>query len=775
MFVLLISNLAYAFEITINYGKENSKNFSVLNLKHSKPFLCQIRSMTAEKPMVECVIDAIPAEGFTPTKTIFFDFYYQMIDQKFHLYIKPKKNLKLYPIPHDLKPPIPLIQDRPQYAQAWQIIGYEDQIPFLSHQQSKGLNFPILIEDAQTPYIPELDINNKPLHYAKGADFEAYMKIKALIKNKSYFEAINAINETLRHYPDTLFKKDLYFYQIIALSNIDPKEQDATIELATHWIKQYPDDPAIPQVLYLLAKAYAGIFYYSESQHYYKRIIAEYPQDRYAPLAKMQLAIEFSGSGDIGLAAILFQEAYAQAKDLPSASEIALAWAEFEVKKQNNANAIELINKVLKVYPQFFALDPKRTDEAINFFSKHHLLKSAAAIAQSLLDHTKEPQVQEQIGYVLGDLYAKAGEFDKAHQANLNYIATQPPMHKEKEVKSRDDAILFDLSGSDTEKLKRYDYIIQKYPRTQEALKAQTLKAELLLTNKQYTQVLQMRDSLPQNSPSVQKALNALIKEHLKNNDCKNANIYLVQTTQYDLTTEERLKAFDCLYSASLNKNAQIIATHMAKEAKTPEQKLPWLYRDGKNFYQLGDYKTSLLAAQDAFSLAIASKKPAYYDIGFIVFADLAYLKNKQEALKISAKLQELLPNDPKMIKVYATLLEWETQAKNDTTIQIYAKNIIALQERYQLNTYTPYAEFELINALIRTHNPQEALTQTNALLHKNLTDEQKQKALYTKASIQNLQNNPQEAQKSFEQCLNIQAEGPWKNLCTQGLELLKQ
>ncbi|PAF42321.1 hypothetical protein BKH45_04380 [Helicobacter sp. 11S03491-1] len=773
---MIVSSVSYSLEIVVNYGKENSRDFAVLNIKNDKPFSClENFNHQGDVTAVECVIDAIPQEGFTPTKTMFFNFYYQMIDGKFHLYIKPNKKQKLFFIPPNLKKNNTLIiKEKPSTSKSWQIIGYEEQIPFLSNQTPIGINFPISIEDAQTPYMPELDIDNKPLKYLKGLDFEAYMSAKALIQKKDYYKAINTINDTLKKYPNTLFKKDFYLYQMIALSHLDPDQnhQDAIITIALNWIKQYSNDAAMPQVLYLLANAYSNIRYHTESQHYYKRIIQEYFQSRYAPLAKMQLAIDLANT-NVNLASIYFQKAYGEAKDLASASEIALYWAEFEIQRQNFNNAIILINKIQQGYPQFFLQDPKKTYKTIEFLAKNKLYKNAAQIGQYLSEHTKNQEIQEQISYDLGKLYEKADDFDNAHQANLEYIKKYPESRQIKAVKKRDDSILFEVSGNNEEKLKRYDYIIKKYPHTQQSQKAIELKAQLFIEEKQYKQVLDMRKELGEKSPLLEEAINKLIKIYLQNNDCKNANIYLLQTSNYHLDENEKLKAFDCLYQASLNKNAQVISAGQAQNAKSIEQKLAWLYRDAKNLYQLGEYKPSLMAAKDAFSLALSSKNSQYNDIGFILFFDLAKIGNQNEAFEVYAKLEKLFSNDSRMIEVYAKLLEWQLQNKNETTIQIYAKNIIRLQEKYKIDTFTPSVAFELINSLVRTHKLQDALTQIDILLQKNLDNEAKQKAFYTKGSIENLQNNPNEAKISFEKCLNIHEESPWKNLCSQGLELL--
>lgn len=772
----MFSNVLFAFEIVVNYGKENSKSFAVLNIKNDKPFPCiQKLNYNGDTTLIECTIDAIPKEGFTPTKTVFFNFYYRMIDGKFHLYIEPHQKAQLFAIPSEVQDDIPIPREKPSSSKVWQIVGYEKKIPFLSEQTPSGLNFPILIKDTQTPYIAELDIDNKPLKYVQGGDFEAYLNAKSLIKNHSYYKALTIIADTLKKYPDTIFKKDLYLYQIIALSEMDEKQQETIIESSLNWIKQYSSDSQIPHVLYMLAKAYDEIRYHSESKYYYKRIIEEYPKNRYAPLAKMRLAIEAINSGNLGLANIFFQQAYSDAKDLDSASEIALNWSKFEVEKKNIPNAIELVDKILDVYPQFFDSNPKKSYESVRFFAKNKLYKLAAKIGQYLFNTTTDDSIKEEIGYQLGILYENAKEFDNAHKANIAYINQYYSNEKSKAVKRRDDDILFDISGTNEEKIKRYDYIIKKYPHTEQAKKATDLKAQLFLEEKQYAKVLQMRNEIGEQSPILSETLNGLIKESLNKNDCKNANIYLLQTSNYNLNNEEKLKAFDCLYNASLNKNAMEIAKGEVKKATNIDEKLSWLYRDAKNFYALNNYKASILAARDTLALAQSDKKTKFYDVAFILFSDLANINNKDEAIKVYAKLDELFKEDKRMIQVYAKLLEWEIQNKNNTTIEIYAKNLLSLQDKYKIDEYTPWANFEFINSLIQTKNFTEATHQINVLLTKNLTNEQKQKTLYMKGSVENLQKLTQQAKESFEKCVAIDEKSAWKNLCSQGLDLIKE
>ena len=85
------------------------------------------------------------------------------------------------------------------------------------------MNFPIVIKDAQTPIIQELDVNNKPLLTTKGYDLNAYLEAKKQMDSQAYFDALRTISRAFKNYPQTMFKKDLYLLEIIALGQLGIK------------------------------------------------------------------------------------------------------------------------------------------------------------------------------------------------------------------------------------------------------------------------------------------------------------------------------------------------------------------------------------------------------------------------------------------------------------------------------------------------------------------------------------------------------------------------
>ncbi|MGL2497858.1 tetratricopeptide repeat protein [Helicobacter pylori] len=789
MGVSLLSHSLNALSLTLTQGKEGGEDFSVLTLRNNKSFSCSYvnekppsgieasLSITHAKRPIECVIDSIPKEGFTPLENAFFNITYSMCQQQFILHIKPKvmRRLTLFSFDRDYKKAIPLFVENDAKAKMWQIIGYDQKIPFLSEKDNaqKGLNFPITIKDAQTPIIQELDVNNKPLLTTKGYDLNAYLEAKKQMDSQAYFDALRTISRAFKNYSQTIFKKDLYLLEIIALGKLGIKKS-LLIDIGTQWIKNYPTDPNIPEALYYVAKALDENNNYKQAVRYYKRILLEYKNSRYAPLAQMRLAIEAAETSDLSSASMLFKEAFSNAKDKESASEIALNWAEAEINYQNFNNAKYLIDKVVQSNPDYLSMHSELALELLKLLKKNQMNESAIEIAQLLLNQDDDVKAKEQALYDLGALYARIKDFKNAHLYNLRYLQDHAELERASVVRARDEKALFSMEGNTQEKIAHYDKIIQNFPNSNEAQKALELKAQLLFENKRYAEVLGMQKNLPKDSPLIQKTLNILAKTPLEDNRCKEALKYLSQITAFAFNPQEEIQAFDCLYFASLKEKAQIIALNALKAAKTPSEKLVWLYRLGRNYYRLGDFKNSTLASKDALILAQNLNKKEFYDIAFVLFSDYMQNNERELALNLYAFLEKYFKDDKRMALVYFKLLENE---KDPKSVKIYATSLLKLQDAYKDYSYTPFSEFALIDAYRTTKDYLKALEALDKLLNRRLSLEDHQKALYLQSSLLDLTNQKAKSKASLEKCVQLKQKdqtNAWQNLCEQGLNLFK-
>lgn len=785
----LLSHSLNALSLTLTQGKEGGEDFSVLTLRNDKAFSCSyinekppsgieasLSIIHAKRP-IECVIDSIPKEGFTPLENAFFNITYSMRQQQFILHIKPKvmRRLTLFSFDRDYKKAIPLFVENDAKAKIWQIIGYDQKIPFLSEKDNaqKGLNFPITIKDAQTPIIQELDVNNKPLLTTKGYDLNAYLEAKKQMDSQAYFDALRTISRAFKNYPQTIFKKDLYLLEIIALGKLGIKKS-LLIDIGTQWIKNYPTDPNIPEALYYVAKALDENNNYKQAVRYYKRILLEYKNSRYAPLAQMRLAIEAAEASDLSSASMLFKEAFSNAKDKESASEIALNWAEAEINYQNFNNAKYLIDKVVQSNPDYLSMHSESALDLLKLLKKNQMNESAIEIAHLLLNQDDDMKAKEQALYDLGALYARIKDFKNAHLYNLRYLQDHAELERASVVRARDEKALFSMEGNTQEKIAHYDKIIQNFPNSNEAQKALELKAQLLFENKRYAEVLGMQKNLPKDSPLIQKTLNILAKTPLENNRCEEALKYLSQITAFAFNPQEEIQAFDCLYFASLKEKAQIIALNALKAAKTPSEKLTWLYRLGRNYYRLGDFKNSTLASKDALILAQSLNKKEFYDIAFVLFSDYMQNNEKGLALNLHAFLEKHFKDDKRMALVYFKLLENE---KDPKSVKIYATSLLKLQDAYKDYSYTPFSEFALIDAYRTTKDYSKALETLDKLLNRRLSLEDHQKALYLQSSLLDLTNQKAKSKASLEKCVQLKQKdqtNAWQNLCEQGLNLFK-
>ncbi|WQV06499.1 tetratricopeptide repeat protein [Helicobacter pylori] len=789
MGVSLFAHSLNALSLTLTQGKEGGENFSVLTLRHNKAFSCfytnekppsgieaSLSIIHAKRP-IECVIDSIPKEGFTPLENAFFNITYSMRQQQFILHIKPKvmRRLTLFSFDRDYKKATPLFVENDPKARMWQIIGYDQNIPFLSEKSQntqKGLNFPIVIKDAQTPIIQELDVNNKPLLTTKGYDLNAYLEAKKQMDSQAYFDALRTISRAFKNYPQTIFKKDLYLLEIIALGKLGIKKT-LLIDIGTKWIKNYPADPNIPEALYYVAKALNENNNYKQAMRFYKRILLEYKNSRYAPLAQMHLAIEAAEASNLSNANMLFKEAFSNAKDKESASEIALNWAEAEINYQNFNNAKYLIDKVVQSNPNYLSQHSALALDLLKLLKKTQMNESAIEIAHLLLNQDDDLKAKEQALYDLGALYARIKDFKNAHLYNVQYLQDHAGLDRASVVRARDEEALFSMEGNTQEKIAHYDKIIQNFPNTNEALKALELKAQLLFESKRYTEVLGMQKNLPKDSPLIQKTLNVLAKTPLENHRCEEALKYLSKITAFAFTPKEEIQAFDCLYFASLKEKAQTIALNALKAAKTPSEKMLWLYRLGRNYYRLGDFKNSTLASKDALILAQNLDKKEFYDIAFVLFSDYMQNNEKELALNLYAFLEKHFKNDKRMALVYFKLLENE---KDPASVKIYATSLLKLQDAYKDYSYTPFSEFALIDAYRTTKDYSQALEVLERLLKRRLSLEDHQKALYLQSSLLDLTNQKAKSKESLEKCVQLKQNptNAWQNLCEQGLNLFK-
>jgi len=409
-------------DVTINYGKERGENFSVLNIVHKEALECsEKRNPQNEVLYVTCSLARTPLASFSPTETLFFRFWSRVVDGVFYLYVEPKHKIRLFATPSDLKKDRLITKEQPKKSKSWQVVGYINEIPFLSQNviqtKSKGINFPIKIIKNEELFFGDLDVDRGPLRYDENEDFETYTQIKEAMGAQNYIQAIKLIDETLINYPHSIFTKDLLLWRLRALEHFDSVENsDMIVDLGTKWIKKYPTDANVPEVLYYLGNAYADMRIPEEAKYYFERTINEYPYSRYMPLSKMALAKNFNLGQDTKVASKLFSQAYQEAKDLDSASAIAMEWSNYHLLKHEKSQAQRLLEAMVKANPQYITKYPLKSYEFLKTVAENDIPLIAARLGEYLYNTPNDDINKEELLDNISLWYQNGGAADDAHR-----------------------------------------------------------------------------------------------------------------------------------------------------------------------------------------------------------------------------------------------------------------------------------------------------------------------------------------------------------------------
>ncbi len=780
--ILLLFAPLYALDVVINSAKEEGKNFAVLNLKYERLFPCkEERDRYGEVERVICLLEGQPPSSFTQSNTLFFKLAVEQINSTLHLIITPKKRAKLFALHADPREHVPLLGEEAQLSMRWQVIGYEDKIPFLSNKPRKGINFPIKMENTRTPFIGALDVFKKPLEVESGSDVPLYLSIKALMDQGLYHEAISAVDDAFVRYPDTIFKRDLLLFKIRAFEALnDPDSREELVTLAKNWSRAYPADSGIPEVLYILAKTYGDLRFFDEARYYYDRLFSEYRGDNFELLARIALGDELLRHGDNKRTPQLYTDALNESKNLDTASLAALRLAEYHISKKNFSEAEKLLSKVLRAHAKFFQKDPLKTYAMIErWASEEGFYLLSAQIAESMWqggakgEEGEGEDLPEKLLRQAGIWYEFAGNFDDAHRLYRLYREQYEEHAAAAEIAARDDKLLFVLDESDARKrLERLEGIITTYPNSPEAQKAYERKAETYVELGEWENVLELERFLKPENPSLITATTRLVQNGLKENDCKKVAYYLQKYHHLELSNLERLFGFDCLLKGAFLPRAQELASEgIARE--NPNERLEWLYRYAQVLEALPNYPRAAAAARDTLVLADSLKRKQFAQVAFILFNALAKEQREDEAREVFARLQREYPEDPRMIEAYRAMLLWASKKMDETAIELYAKELLRLQKVHSRPEFSPWAELTYVESLLRLQRFNDALGIVDELLAQKLDSQTQIKVFYLRASIAQRIGNLSLARESYERCSKSEGVSAWKNLCIEALKLL--
>lgn len=786
LFLLFLTLPVFALEVMITTAEEERKMYSIMHLSHEEPFVCKTDvDHFGKTNEIVCTFEKRPTNRFTRSENLFFKITSDIRGGNFNVRITPKKKVKLFPLNHDLKRAPTIETKEAQISNYWQIIGYEDKIPFLNPQQSTGINFPISIETHHAPAIGALDIGKHPLVFDEARDIPEYLRAKQMMEDENYFQALFSIDDILKNYPDSIFTKELHLFKIRALYNMKENKErwDDIVELGKAWIKQYPADEHVTEVLVILADTYGKMGFQNESRYYFDRIFTEHEGEKFEKMAKIVLANHQYAKGDTARALKLYEEALTETRDLDIASLAASNLAEKLLEKKKVGEAVSLYEKVFDANPHYFLKDTEVTYELAQTIAAEGNYDFPARLARAVLTKTNSTDdLYEALIRDIGIWEDEAGHMRRAYTFYSRYTDEFFKGKFYPEVKERLDRLMFAMDeDNSTKRMQQFDYIMEEYPAGDLAKRALEEKIKLLYEQKKYESVLQFEDQIKSSEDNTTKEEDknyiydsalALAQKAVDEQDCKSALRYMID---YELTLDSQndMFMFDCAYNSALYDVASTFTSRHLNE-KEPVARLAWMRKHLSILLYENKHMQVLNLGKDILAMAQMLKTDEYNDVVYDMFNAAAQLERKEQMVDLASQIESEFPGSQNNIAPYKKIVQLALNDKDDVMTATYAKKIMDIQDDKEIGIESPWVEFIYMETMIRLKKDEDAIATADRLMNMELEEKDKAKTLYWQGFLYQKTDKSADAQASYETCSQIEAQTPWVKLCKDALKLMQ-
>ncbi|MEA1918214.1 MAG: flagellar protein [Campylobacterota bacterium] len=778
--LLLLSTTLYSLELSVQTGRENQDEFSILHLKDSERFLCE-----AEKDDFDlitgviCAFNKRPIQTFSNLENNFFSVSSKVQKDTFFVIIKPRKKMLLKAIHYDLLYDNEIFQVKDNYASHWNIIGYKEEPPFMQKEKRKNtqINFPVPFAKSEYPYVGGLDILGNPIHMTRVKDVSDYLKIKQNFKEKRYDQVLAMIDEVLEEFPDTIFKSELMLYQI--RSYHEKGEAEPLISVAKQFIRAYSSDINMAEVLADTANAYSKIALYTDADYFFDRLFDEHKESPFHDLGLIYKAQQLQSAGNNKKALGYYERALRHSADRDIAALAAYQIILLDLEYGRAKQATKNVKMILDGHRSYFASRQLESIEMAMKFSSYDDYQTAADIAGAVLekmdrsDDEYETLLKNRAVW-LSDTKHK----EEALELFNAYLERYKYGEYVEEIKRRKDALFFDVSDDNTtQKLEHFSLLMNKYAGDTIAQRALYEKAKLLYEVHKYQEVLDLQDDLAILDPAlyeeseslIENSALALIQDFLRNKACINV-VNLSKNYDINLSMEWDDELYECYISAGNYDKAKDIAQSHIK-SKNYQERISWLERYTKIDFALGNYTEVVDAAKEL--IALRSDESKNIETYRLLFDASQRLGEFDTILQSIQKIEALVGLNYDDIERYTQMVTLAKNSKDDVMLRSYASKVMKLQEKAKSYTQSPYIEFTLTQAFLGNSKDEEALKILQSLDERNLTKGKRSRQKYLMGTLYQKVDQLEKSKKAYEESIAVDANSSWANLAKDALKLL--
>ncbi len=785
--LIICSVHLFSLNIVLNSAKENDSIYAILHIEDSEPIYCE--KIVKQGVVYLCKFNKIVKTPLKPKIMKLVDIDFLEKKKEFYLRISPKVKSKIIPINLELYSTNEVgFEGKIKKSKHWSILLYEKE-PFAKKNINDGINFPILYPKNERPFVGALDLNGAPISYVQSKDITLFLDLKKSYDNKKYSNVIRDSLEAIKRYPKTIFKSEFLLYRLRALDkgletddNLITKNYDynSVVNEGRAWIKAFPSDNNIPEVLMLIAKAYIKLGFKADANYFLDILISEHKDSPFTKQAILIFADSLYNSREKDKAIKLYKDVLYSAKDLDIAASAAIRLSEKELSRNKKQSAKEYLLKVLDANKEYLLKDREKSYNLAKKLAEKKLYGVAAKVVDVLLTGVKKRDEQAQeLLRDSGIWHAKANDVQLAYEKLQKYLNEYKNGEYKEEVQTALDELFFELNETNETKLANYyDTLIKKY-NNKIGDRAVIEKAKLLLSQKRYSDVLKMAESIKYatqdlNSSKiptiVKEAAINLAKLDLQKDRCIEAINY-IEKYKVEFDKLDNFKLFECFVRAGRYKNAKEISLKHIKD-KNLKKRLEWLENYLLSEYKLGNFSNVVEIGKDLEKLSkILKIKPKKESLKYLFFS-LMRQDNAGRAIEVAKEIEKNYKKSLENCDIFMDIVRYASDKRDDLLLIEYAKKIENLQNEFKSYVYTPYVEFSLIEAYKRLNRVKDAYESAKKLIDRELSNEDKTRAYYYAAEAALKLKKQDEAKRFFEKCIEIDSKSSWKGICEQSLKL---
>ncbi len=776
--IFLSFNLLHAVTLTVNKAREENASVTIVHIVNDRPFRCEKSLRDDFKKSVVC--------RFSPPLQDHIDRKEEDIEIRTRpegLELLPAGVVHLYAVPTGLVGVQEVAYGEDGPSRHWIVVASEKPLSLFETDEEEGLHFAIPFAQKMPPHVGTLDIDAKPLQHSKIAD--AIKKLKELYRKKMYPNVINSANILLSDEINR-YNSEIWLYKLRAEDARNWASHEAmtaengqqTIEDANEWIRLFPSDAHLQEVLAIMVHTYLGLGHMKEAQRIIDTLKKEFPDSAQTQKALIYLGDRLTKTNKRNEAIKIYEEIYYGTKDLQIASLAAERLAQLYLAENRPEKAAEYLRKILKANPDYLKNDPKASFEMARKLAKKKQYPIAIEIADKIEDALQDRALKERLCKERAFWLEQAGRYEEAREAYRTYLKRYTHGRFKAFVQEHLQKLLLDTKESNlTKRLAFLDEMMLKYPKEEKIYaKALAQKARILLDLGRYDEVVRVGEQLRAHhlEKMLQEAVAGAFRIDITKKRCTEA-IHLYDTYHPQVDSNATDVLFACFLRSMAYDKAYKLAKSMSETTGIKERGF-WLSRLAHIAFLMGRYQEVVQIADDMRKIE-ALEGGRYYERTLYEAARSYYLMggHEEEFIKSVSEIEKRFPDKLTNLDLYADLLKIAKKRRDDALLIATARKMIALQRRYHIATYTPQTELEYIEALKRLGRYAEALRVDIDLLYAKLTDAQRAQVLFEAGDLSMKLGKKEEAKAFFRKCGEIVNDTAWVSLCAQSLKLLEE